>query len=96
MYTHVIFSLLLKAARASKEFYLSSLVISSSKECRQDRVSQSLNPTSYSRNGLAFSMEGCTLCVVCWVVTISSQLHQCLLDKVIHIQYQLGKILSKW
>ena len=41
MYTHVNPRLLLKATRANKELYLSSLVIFPSKEHKQDRI----NPT---------------------------------------------------
>ena len=68
MYTHVISSLVLKAARASKELYSSSLVVSPSKECKQDRIDLSFIPLFTLVYGLAFSMEGCALHVVCWIV----------------------------
>ena len=41
-------SLVLKATRASKELYLSSFVVSPSKECKQDRINHFLTTTSYS------------------------------------------------
>ena len=41
MYTHVNVELVLKVIRANKELYSSSLVISPSKEHKQDRI----NPT---------------------------------------------------
>ena len=51
-------SLVLKAARASKELYLSSLVVSPSKEHKQDRINPSFIPTSYSHIWLGIQHGG--------------------------------------
>ena len=73
MYTHVIIELVLKAARANKELYSSSLVISPSKEHKQDRINPTfINPFLYSHYGLAIGLGGCTSWVGCWVVTLVS------------------------
>ena len=47
-YIHVKSSLVLKATRANKELYLSSLIVSPSKECKQDKINLSFIPTPYS------------------------------------------------
>ena len=41
MYTHINIELVLKATRANKELYLSSLVASPRKKCKQDIVNHS-------------------------------------------------------
>ena len=68
MYIHVNITLVLKVAKIIKELIWVLLFIPLRSD-KQDRVSQSLNPTFSSCNSLAFSMKDCALHVVCWVVT---------------------------
>ena len=58
---------------ASKELIQVLLFIPLTRSDKQDRVDHSFILTSLPCDGLAFSMEGCDLCVVCWVVTESGQ-----------------------
>ena len=69
MYTHVIFNLVLKVAKTTKKLIRVLLFIPLRRSDKQDRISQFLNLLLYHAYGLAFSMEDCALCVVCWVVT---------------------------
>ena len=52
MYIYIIIELVFKATRASKELYLSSLVIFPSKEHKQDRINLSFSPILYSTQQL--------------------------------------------
>ena len=77
MYIHVNIELVLKATRANKELYSSSLVVSPKKECKQDRINHSLHLLLLLHTyGLALSMGDCTFHVICWVVTTNECLSQ--------------------
>ena len=71
MYPHVILRLVLKATlRSPRNSIQVHLFIPLVRSDKQDRIDPSLFPLLSLTYGLASSMEGCALHVICWIVTV--------------------------